>query len=66
MVVVVNAEVSVDKIDIFHKISSLRDLKRAEQTLYASWTNVGQKIPRFVNATFYTSDPVDIKRLVHK
>ena len=65
MVVIVNAQFTVDKIGLLHKISSLRLKQRAGQGLYRACTDVGKKTASLQKGAFCTSHPVDMQRLVH-
>ena len=65
MVVIVNAQFTVDKNGLLHKISSLRFRQGAGQGLYRACTDVGKKTASLQKAAFCTSHPVDMQRLVH-
>jgi hypothetical protein len=66
MVVIVNANRTVDKQDFFHNIKRLRAIKLDGKTLYPDCTEVGQKMSCLQEAAFCTSHPVDTQPVFHR
>jgi len=66
LIVVVNVDIFVDKVDFIHKIKYLAALKGAVKRRYPDRTIMGQRRAVFQNWQFCTSDAVDIQLLVHR